>query len=215
MRYSHALVFSILVLVSQPSAALATPWAEKQTYGEKIRGKLAFGLRNTFLGWTEMFSEPKRYKFDLNKSEWEGFCMGISKFVFYTAGGLIQLASFPVPVDFPDVGEGAIPDLGKKKDTPSPWEVHGRSKVTFTPASEIARPKEQSPTPEPFIPPPDQTSVAYEKMLAVSPPVYQAPWESPVYPGPVPPTQTAPPSQASESGPSAPAIAPDPYSRIK
>ena len=132
------LALALLLMIALAPSAVATPWAEKEGYGEKTKGKLAFGLRNTFLGWTEMFSEPKRYKFDLNKSEWEGFCMGISKFVFYTADGLIQLATFPIPVDFPDFGEGAVPDLGKKKEgPPKPWEVHGKSRYSVIPASEV------------------------------------------------------------------------------
>jgi hypothetical protein len=153
------LALALLLMIALAPSAVATPWAEKEGYGEKTKGKLAFGLRNTFLGWTEMFSEPKRYKFDLKKSEWEGFCMGISKFVFYTADGLIQLATFPIPVDFPDFGEGAVPNLGKKKEgPPKPWEVHGKSRYSVIPASEVPATirvtKAKSPAP---VPPPIQT----------------------------------------------------------
>ncbi len=50
-----------------------------------------------------MFKESKDTKYN---TEWEGFCTGIARSVFYTGSGLIQLVTFPIPVDFPDVGTG-------------------------------------------------------------------------------------------------------------
>jgi len=104
--------------------AYASPWAEKKSYGEKTAGKFLFGLKNATLGWTEIFTEPQEHKYQLQRAEWEGLCNGISKSVFYTANGLIHLATFPIPVDFPDMGEGTLPSLGKK-GPPKPQETNG------------------------------------------------------------------------------------------
>ncbi len=41
-----------------------------------------------------------------HETPWTGFCVGIGKAVVYTATGLIQLVTFPIPVDFPNVGLG-------------------------------------------------------------------------------------------------------------
>ena len=142
--------------------AYATPWAEKQTYGEKVSGKFLFGLRNSLLGWTAIFTEPWDSKYVLKKSEWEGFCDGVAKSVFYTANGLVHLVTFPVPVDFPDVGAGALPNLGKK-GPPKPWEVHGKSKYRAVPAGNVVTPEGTAPRTVPEMPlPPAQTPDDYE-----------------------------------------------------
>jgi hypothetical protein len=61
------------------------------------------------LGWTAIFTETVKYDYYLEKRKgWEGFCYGISKSVLYTATGAIQLVTFPIPVDFPDIGEGVL-----------------------------------------------------------------------------------------------------------
>lgn len=151
-------------------AAYASPWAEKQGYGEKTAGKFLFGLKNSLLGWTEIFTEPWDSKYDLKKSEWEGFCDGIAQSIFYTANGLIHLATFPVPVDFPDMGAGTLPGLGKK-GTPKPWEVHGKSKYRVVPAEEVTETKPAvSSRALPVQPPPAQTPAAYASSYQTVPP---------------------------------------------
>lgn len=92
-----------LFLAITPNAANASPWAEKKTYLGKTSGKLKYGLKNSLFGWMQMFKEAKETKYN---TEWEGFCTGIGRSVIYTASGLIQLVTFPLPVDFPDVGTG-------------------------------------------------------------------------------------------------------------
>lgn len=109
-------------IAGAPSLA-ASPWAENPTYGSKMKGKFRYGLKNFFLGWTAMFIEPYQPKY---KKHWEGFCVGIAQTAFYTTNGLIHLATFPIPVDFPDVGRGIhIPETEKKysykiKPAPTP-----------------------------------------------------------------------------------------------
>jgi len=107
MKKSFLFLFAALVLLSQNG--WSSPWAEKETYGEKTGGKAVFGVKNTLLGWTAIFTETVKYEYYLEKKKgWEGFCYGISKSVLYTATGAIQLVTFPIPVDFPNMGEGVL-----------------------------------------------------------------------------------------------------------
>ncbi len=92
-----------LQLMLAPAAFCASPWTQNESVGAKMGGKLAYGLKNTFFGWTAMFIEPVQPEY---KTEWNGFCVGLARSVVYTAGGLVQLATFPIPVDFPDLGPG-------------------------------------------------------------------------------------------------------------
>jgi len=104
MRPSRFISLMLLSLILMTQAAYASPWAEtNQGYGGKTMGKLGYGLRNSVFGWMQMFKEAKDPKYN---TEWEGFCTGIGRSVIYTASGLVQLATFPIPVDFPDVGPG-------------------------------------------------------------------------------------------------------------
>ncbi|MDD5218072.1 MAG: hypothetical protein PHN49_10735 [Candidatus Omnitrophica bacterium] len=93
----------ILTLFSSGSAASASTWAQKSGYWAKTGGKFSFGLKHSFLSWVSMFFEANEPQY---QQEWQGFCVGLGKTVVYTASGLVQLATFPVPVDFPDIGLG-------------------------------------------------------------------------------------------------------------
>ena len=84
-------------------ARAASPWAQETTYGGKTQGKLAFGLKNTLFGWMAPWAESRSPKY---RSEWEGFSAGIGEMVIDTGAGIVQLATFFVPVDFPDIGHG-------------------------------------------------------------------------------------------------------------
>jgi len=61
----------VLSMVLAPSAFAASPWAAGKTYGEKVSGKLAFGLTNTLLGWTKLVSTPNDYS-NAGKNVWQG-----------------------------------------------------------------------------------------------------------------------------------------------
>lgn len=129
MKKISSFLFLSLFFLTQVCGA--SPWAEGETYGEKAGGKAVFGLKNTLLGWTAIFTETVKYDYYLEKKEgWEGFCYGISKSVLYTATGAIQLVTFPIPVDFPNLGEGvlhtSIKDQAAREQTPkksSPEEL--------------------------------------------------------------------------------------------
>lgn len=108
--------------VSQAHAA--SPWMDKKTYGEKTWGKLGFGLKNSLLGWMTPWAEAKNKKYS---KEWIGFSAGIGEGVIYTAGGLVHLATFFIPVDFPDMGYGLpIPDPEKVKNPPKSYAPYSK-----------------------------------------------------------------------------------------
>lgn len=98
------LIFTAVFLCSGLSSqALASPWKKKEGYWDQLGGKFAFGLKHTLFSWTAWWTESREPEY---KKEWEGFTVGIGKSVVYTAAGLIQLATFFIPVDFPDIGIG-------------------------------------------------------------------------------------------------------------
>ena len=115
-----------------PGAVTASPWAEKDGYFAKAGGKFSFGLKQSLFSWMTPWAEANDPKY---KTQWSGFCAGIGKIIPYTAGGLIQLVTFPVPVDFPDLGEGLhSPTVGARhvgfnqpEDTAAPAQPAGET----------------------------------------------------------------------------------------
>lgn len=102
----------------------ASPWMEKQGYGAKTFGKLGFGLKNSLLGWMTPWAEAKNPKY---KKEWIGFSAGFGEGVVYTLGGVVQFATFFIPVDFPDMGYGLpIPDPVRVKNPPKPYAPYSK-----------------------------------------------------------------------------------------
>jgi len=102
----------------------ASPWMEKQSYRGKAWGKLGFGLKNSLLGWMTPWAEAKNPKYP---KEWAGFSAGIGEGLIYTTGGVIQVATFFIPVDFPDMGYGLpIPDPVKAKNPPKPYAPYSK-----------------------------------------------------------------------------------------
>ena len=97
--------------LAAPSQA-ASPWTKETTYGGKTLGKLGFGLKNTLFGWMTPWNESWNPKYP---NAWTGFSAGIGGMVVNTTAGLVQLSTFFIPVDFPDVGYGLrIPDPDHK-----------------------------------------------------------------------------------------------------
>lgn len=132
------LLTGIYFLSSSP--VQASPWAEKEGgYWSKTGGKFAFALNNCIFGWLSPWTEAKNPKY---KKEWEGFSAGIGQAVVYTAGGLIQLVTFPIPIDFPNIKGLHIPQQNCPK---SPYGVD-KSKIKEVPAEPAV---EAAPAPEP------------------------------------------------------------------
>jgi len=103
---SLALVFSMVLV---PAAFAASPWASGQNYGEKTGGKLGYGLTNTVLGWTKIFSTPNDYS-SAGKNVWQGVGQGLIDAGVTTVLGAVHLVTFPIPVDI---------------DIPSPVDLSG------------------------------------------------------------------------------------------
>lgn len=97
-------IFPLLIIFAlcQPQA-YASPWAKKEGYLNQTAGKFTHGLKHSLFSWMMMWTESREPGYD---KQWQGFSAGIGKTVVYTAGGLVQLVTFPVPADFPDFGIG-------------------------------------------------------------------------------------------------------------
>jgi hypothetical protein len=72
-----------------------SPWAEEQGWANQARGKFVFGLKNTLLGWTELFAEPyEAAKGGRNIAG--GVGQGLLNGLLDTAGGAAHLVTFPI-----------------------------------------------------------------------------------------------------------------------
>ena len=94
-------IMSLVVILSMllaPVAFAASPWVEGKTYGEKVSGKLGFGLTNTVLGWTKLFTTPNEYSND-KKNVWQGVGQGMVDTAVTTVLGAVQLVTFVIPAD--------------------------------------------------------------------------------------------------------------------
>jgi hypothetical protein len=117
-------IFAVLFLSSLIPAHAASPWASQQNYGGKTWGKFCFGIKNSLLGWMTPWAEAKNPKY---QAQWMGYSAGIGEGLVYTAGGLIQLATFFIPADFPDMGYGLpIPDPERVKNPPKSYAPYSK-----------------------------------------------------------------------------------------
>ncbi len=106
------IVMAIAVFGSGPAFA-ASPWTTEKTYIEKTAKKLEFGLKNALLGWTEIGSETIAYK-NNGKNAFQGTAVGLGEAVIYTVGGVLHVATFPIPLDIP------LPENGVQLGTQAP-----------------------------------------------------------------------------------------------
>ena len=110
-------IMSLVVILSMllaPMAFAASPWTEKATYGEKVVGKLGYGLTNTVLGWTKLFSTPAEYS-SANKNVWAGVGQGAIDMVVTTCLGAAQLVTFVIPADIPIPSDVNLSGVEAKK----------------------------------------------------------------------------------------------------
>ena len=94
-------IMSLVVILSMllaPVAFAASSWVDGSTYGEKVAGKLGYGLTNTVLGWTKMFTTPNDYS-SAKKNVWQGVGQGLVDTVVTTVLGAVQLVTFAIPAD--------------------------------------------------------------------------------------------------------------------
>ena len=100
MKKAIGVVLILMVMLTPALAFAASPWTEANTYSDKAYEKLAFGVKNTLLGWTDLFYEPYRYDVEGN-NVWAGMGKGLFDAVINTAGGAVHAVTFLIPVDVP------------------------------------------------------------------------------------------------------------------
>ena len=88
----------VLSMILAPVVFAASPWVDGKNYGEKVGGKLGFGLTNTVLGWTKLFTTPNDYSAE-KKNVWQGVGQGLVDTVVTTVLGAVHLVTFPIPAD--------------------------------------------------------------------------------------------------------------------
>lgn len=96
-------IMSLVIVLSMllaPLAFAASPWTEEKSYGEKAVGKLGYGLTNTILGWTKLFSTPNEYSNE-GKNVWSGVGQGFVDAGVTTVLGAVHLVTFAIPADVP------------------------------------------------------------------------------------------------------------------
>lgn len=112
LKKAGAVFLAVSILLAP--AAQASPWAEKEgSYARQTGRKFLFGLQHSLFSWVMPWLEAHDEQYS---RQWKGFCVGIGKTVVYTGAGLVQLVTFPIPVDFPDIDGIRIP--GKKEKRP-------------------------------------------------------------------------------------------------
>ena len=100
------LALAMTLVPSFSYAATPSPWTEKTTSAEKTKGKLDFGFKNFFGGWTEIFTEP-REACKAKECVIKGIGRGLWNSVADTVGGVLHIATFPIPLDVP-LPEGGV-----------------------------------------------------------------------------------------------------------
>lgn len=87
-----------------------SPWVHEVGYTRRAWHKLGFGLKNLFLGWTDLFTEPSKTR-DAGKSVWAGIGRGLKDLVENELGGAVHTITFPITaLDAP------LPDGGVQLD---------------------------------------------------------------------------------------------------
>ena len=72
-----------------------SPWTQEVGWGARAKAKLAFGVKNALLGWTELVTEPKR-AMDEGDNFFVGLGMGVKNGVENTLGGVVHTVTFPL-----------------------------------------------------------------------------------------------------------------------
>ena len=92
---------SKIVTLSLTKDYTASPWTHDTGYSQQAMGKLGFGVKNTLLGWTELFTEPKE-ALDKGDNFFVGLGKGLKNGIEDTLGGIVHIVTFPLPqIDAP------------------------------------------------------------------------------------------------------------------
>ena len=93
-------------------ASAASSWASGATYSDKAVGKLKYGVVNTLLGWTSLFTTPYEAT-QAGDNLFVGIGQGLWNGVGQTVGGALHLVTFPITqIDVP-LPEGGVTFSGK------------------------------------------------------------------------------------------------------
>ena len=85
----------------------ASPWTTETTWKGQALGKLEFGFKNFFAGWTEIFTEPVE-ACKAKSCVIKGFGRGVFNAILDEVGGLLHIATFPITqLDVP-LPEGGV-----------------------------------------------------------------------------------------------------------
>ena len=113
MKKSFKLLTLLAVaMLIATTAFAASPWTQADTYADKVRGKLDFGMKNLLGGWTAIFPCSNGCKMKSDNGGCPSVCcvknmgMGIVNAITYTVGGALHVVTFPIPVDVPLPGDG-------------------------------------------------------------------------------------------------------------
>jgi hypothetical protein len=113
MRKISVVLMIIFAISCIPTVAWAdpSPWMSKETNQDKMMGKLGFGLKNLFGGWTLLIERPARHlRDDSNKvvGLFAGLGEGAALGVLDTVGGALHVVTFPLTgIDIP-LPEGGV-----------------------------------------------------------------------------------------------------------
>ena len=88
------------VFCAQTVTFAASPWTTETTWSGKAGGKLIFGLKNLFFGWTQLLTVPSDYQ-KQGKSIYDGIGTGLIYAAADTIGGALHVVTFPITVDVP------------------------------------------------------------------------------------------------------------------
>lgn len=91
-----AVIALLICLLPSPAQAKLepSPWTKEKLYMDKISHKAGYGILNMGTGWMAFLFEPRHKGL-------KGFGTGLVYALTNTAGGMLHVATFPLPVDLP------------------------------------------------------------------------------------------------------------------
>ena len=90
-------IFSLclLLMIFSQSAFAKSPWTEEVGYGDKVRGKIVYGMANFWGGWIALYYEPLQAHED-HKNVFAGLGRGLVYAVTFTLGGIAHFVTAPL-----------------------------------------------------------------------------------------------------------------------
>jgi hypothetical protein len=96
MKKGLAFIFIMLLFcTSRQAFAEPSPWTKEEKYIDKVTGKMDYGMRNFYLGWSEIFNEPIEHHNGVGDTL-KSLGKGVVNFPIYTVDGLIHFVTCPI-----------------------------------------------------------------------------------------------------------------------